>query len=378
MNAMKLELIATATFGLEAVVKRELQNLDFNIIKSEDGKITYDGDEKGIVKSNLWLRTADRVLIKLAEFKALEFEDLFQGINSIPWERFIEEDGNFAIDCTSVKSKLRSVRSCQSVSEKAIIKKLQETYDEQRFAKTGAPFTIRVTILKDIVTVALDTTGAGLHKRTYRTKNVEAPMKETLASALIQLTFWKEGRLLVDPFCGSGTIPIEAAMIGRNIAPGLDRSFASEEWSFLDKSIWSRERQNAYRSINQKADVRIKASDISKKSIEAARENAINAGVDDCIDFTVMPFSNLEAEEEQGIMITNIPYGERIGEDRDLKRIYKDIGQFFITNPTWSLFLITSDKKFESFAMKRPADRRRKLYNGRIETTYYQYLGQKK
>lgn len=374
---MKFELIATATFGLEAVVKRELQNLDFKILKSEDGKITYNGDEQGIVRSNLWLRTADRVLIKLAEFKALEFEELFQGINAIPWERFIEQDGNFKIDCTTVKSKLSSVRSCQSISEKAIIKRLQQTYDEERFSKTGATFAVRVTLLKDMVTVALDTTGAGLHKRTYRTQNVEAPMKETLASALVQLTFWKEGRLLVDPFCGSGTIPIEAAMLGRNIAPGLDRNFVSEEWSFLDKSFWSRERKNAYRSIDHKADIRITASDISKKAVEAAGENALNAGVDDCIDFKIMPFSKLESHEEQGIIITNIPYGERIGEVEELKRIYKEIGQFFVANPTWSLFLITSDKKFESAAMQKPADRRRKLYNGRIETTYYQYYGKK-
>ena len=374
---MKFELIATATFGLEAVVKRELQNLDFKILKSEDGKITYNGDEQGIVRSNLWLRTADRVLIKLAEFKALEFEELFQGINAIPWERFIEQDGNFKIDCTTVKSKLSSVRNCQSISEKAIIKRLQQTYDEERFSKTGATFAVRVTLLKDMVTVALDTTGAGLHKRTYRTQNVEAPMKETLASALVQLTFWKEGRLLVDPFCGSGTIPIEAAMLGRNIAPGLDRNFVSEEWSFLDKSFWSRERKNAYRSIDHKADIRITASDISKKAVEAAGENALNAGVDDCIDFKIMPFSKLESHEEQGIIITNIPYGERIGEVEELKRIYKEIGQFFVANPTWSLFLITSDKKFESAAMQKPADRRRKLYNGRIETTYYQYYGKK-
>lgn len=374
---MKLELIATATFGLEAVVKRELQNLDFKIIKSEDGKITYEGDEKTIAKSNLWLRTADRVLIKLGEFKVMEFEDLFQGVKNIPWERFVEEDGNFKVDCTSVKSKLSSVRTCQSISEKAIVTRLQETYGEQRFTKTGADFTVKVTILKDKATITLDTTGAGLHKRTYRTKNVEAPMKETLAAALIQLTFWKEGRLLVDPFCGSGTIPIEAALIGRNIAPGLGRKFASEEWSIIDNQIWAEERKAAYRSINNKADIRIKASDISKKAIAAAKENAINAGVDDCIEFADMPFSKVTATEGQGIIITNIPYGERIGEAKHLENIYIEIGTFFHENPTWSLFLITSDKKFENEAMGRPADRRRKLYNGRIETTYYQYYGDK-
>lgn len=374
---MKLELIATATFGLEAVVKRELRDLGFEIIRSEDGKITYTADEKGIARSNLWLRSADRVMIKMGEFKALEFEDLFQGIKAMPWEMLIDEDGNFKVDASSVKSKLSSVPSCQSVSEKAIISKLQETYGEKRFAKTGADFTVRVTILKDIVTVSLDTTGKGLHKRTYRTRTVEAPMKETLAAALVQLTFWKEGRLLVDPFCGSGTIPIEAAMIGRNIAPGLDRNFASEEWSFMDKSIWSTERQNAYKSIDHKADIRILASDIDTKAVEAARGNAVNAGVDDCIEFTRMPFSKLTANEEKGIMVTNIPYGERIGEEEELEKIYREMGRFFTENPTWSLFLITSDKRFEKKAMGRPADRRRKLYNGRIETTYFQYYGKK-
>lgn len=375
---MKFELIATATFGLEAVVKRELQNLDFKILKSEDGKITYAGDENSIAKSNLWLRTADRVLIKLGEFKAREFEDLFQGVKAIDWEHFIEEDGNFKVDCSSVKSKLSSVPSCQSVAEKAIISKMQETYGSQRFSKSGAIYTIKVTLLKDMVTVTLDTTGAGLHKRSYRTKAVEAPMKETLASALVQLTFWKEGRLLVDPFCGSGTIPIEAAMIGKNIAPGLDRHFVSEDWTFIDKSVWSQERQKAYRRMNTGADIRIQASDIDKKAVEIARENALNAGVDDCINFKIMPFSYLVAEEEQGIMVTNIPYGQRIGEESQLAGIYKEFKRFFGNNPTWSLFLITSDKTFEKKAMGRLADRRRKLYNGRIETTYYQYYGLKK
>jgi putative N6-adenine-specific DNA methylase len=373
--AMKLELIATATFGLEAVVKRELQNLGFGILKSEDGKITYEADEKGIARSNLWLRTADRVLIKMGEFKALTFEDLFQGVKSIPWERFIEEDGNFRTDCTSVKSKLSSVPSCQSVTEKAIVERLKESYGEQRFSKVGAEFAVKISILKDMVTLSLDTTGSGLHKRSYRTKFVEAPIKETLASALVQLTFWRKDRLLVDPFCGSGTIAIEAAMIGRNIAPGLNRNFVSEKWAIMDKSIWAQERQSAYQSIDHKEQLKILASDIDKKAVAAARENALNAGVDDCIQFNVKPFSQLTTEEKRGIMITNIPYGERIGEEHQLKSIYKDINRFFHMNPSWSLFLITSDKSFEKRAMGRPANKRRKLYNGRIETTYYQYHG---
>ena len=374
---MKLELIATATFGLEAVVRREIENLGYKVISGEDGRITYLANEEGIATSNLWLRCADRVLLKMGEFDAKEFEDLFQGMLSIEWEQLIPEDGNFVVNCTSVKSTLSSVPACQSVAEKALVKRLQGVYGEKRFEKSGAKFDIKIKLLKDHASVSVDTSGAGLHKRGYRANNVEAPIKETLAAALVQLSFWREGRLLCDPFCGSGTIPIEAAMIGKNVAPGLGRKFVSEEWDFIKPEIWKNARSNAYKEMKSDANVIIHASDISPPAIKAAKENAENAGVDDCISFEVKPFKAITAEETHGIIVCNPPYGERIGEQKEIEGIYRDITRFFRDNPTWSLFLITADRNFEQVAMGRRADRRRKLYNGRIETTYYQYHGEK-
>lgn len=373
----KLELIATATFGLEAVVKREIEQLGFKIIKSEDAKITYVGDERAVVKSNLWLRSADRVLIKMGEFEAQSFEELFQQTKALPWEEWITLDGKFTVNGSSVKSKLHSVPACQSIVKKAVVERLRDTYHCETFAETGADYTIKVTLLKDRATLTLDTTGQGLHKRGYRVKDVAAPIKETLAAAMVQLSFWKSGRLLCDPFCGSGTLPIEAAMIARNIAPGLSRSFACEGWDAIPSSIWKEERKNAFEAMDYDAEVRIKASDIDRRAIEAAKENAEEAGVEDCIEFSVAPVGKLAAAEEYGIMIANPPYGERIGEKRAIEQIYKELGRFFRQNPTWSLYLITSDKEFEAAFREKPADRRRKLYNGRLETCYYQYYGTK-
>ncbi len=374
---MKLELIATATFGLEAVVKREIQNLGYKILKSEDAKITYLGDERAIVRSNLWLRSADRVLLKMGEFKAQEFEELFQQTKAIAWEELIPPDGKFTVTGTSVKSKLHSVPACQSIVKKAIVERLHEYYCIDHFEETGAAYTVKVTLLKDNVTVTVDTSGAGLHKRGYRVCDVAAPIKETLAAAMVQLSFWKEGRLLMDPCCGSGTIPIEAAMIGRNIAPGLNRVFASEEWELIPKSLWKEERKKAFESVNYDADLSIFAFDVDPKAIEAAEENAIEAGVDDCIVFKRMNMSRIQAKEPGGIIITNPPYGERIGEKQQIENIYRKYKEFFAENPTWSLFMVTTDKNVEEKIMGRPADRRRKLYNGRLEVCYYQFHGKK-
>ena len=235
---MKLELIATATFGLEAVVSREIEALGYRIIKTEDGKVTYMGDERAIVRSNLWLRTADRVLLKMAEFSAVEFEELFQQTKGLPWEQLIPLDGRFTVTGTSVKSKLHSVPACQKIVKKAIVEKLKEFYGVEVFEETGAEYTVKASLLKDRVTLTVDTSGTGLHKRGYRISDVAAPIKETLAAAMIQLSFWKKDRILVDPCCGSGTIPIEAAMIGRNIAPGLNRTFACEGWDFIPANLW--------------------------------------------------------------------------------------------------------------------------------------------
>lgn len=374
---MKLELIATATFGLEAVVKREIEALGYKIIRSEDAKITYMGDERAIARSNLWLRSADRVLLKMGEFKALEFEDLFQQTKAVAWEDIIPADGRFTVTGTSVKSKLHSVPACQSIVKKAIVERLGSFYCIDRFEETGAEYTVKVTILKDRVTLTIDTSGTGLHKRGYRVCDVAAPIKETLAAAMVQLSFWKAGRLLVDPCCGSGTIPIEAAMIGRNIAPGLNRKFASQEWDIIPPEIWKEERKAAFEAIDYDADIRIEASDISGRAVEAAIENAAEAGVDDCVEFKKMDMARLTAEEEGGIVITNPPYGERIGEKKQIEAIYSVYNEFYRKNPTWSLFMVTTDKEVENKIFGRPADRRRKLYNGRLEVCYYQFHGQK-
>lgn len=375
---MKLELIAATTFGLEAPVKREIENLGYKILKSEDGKITFMGDERAIVHTNLWLRSAERIQVKMAEFMAYEFEDLFQQVKAIPWEEWIPIDGRFIVNGSSVKSKLSSVPACQSVAEKAVIEKLKETYPVDVFEKTGADFVIKITILKDRVTVTLDTTGESLHKRGYRKKSVAAPIKETMAAAMINLTFWHHDRVLLDPCCGSGTIPIEAAMIERNIAPGLGRTFASEAWDRIPKEIWADERKKAREQIDYSKELKIYGIDIDKKAIEAAKENALEAGVLDDIKFKVGDGSKVAAgNKEGGIVISNPPYGERIGDKESIEQLYKGFSKFLKDNPTWSMFLITPDKTIESKVFGRPSDRRRKLYNGNIEVCYYQYHGVK-
>ena len=375
---MKLELIATSTFGLEAPVKRELEALGFKILKSEDGKITFQGDERGIVKANLWLRCADRVQIKMAEFKALEFEDLFQQVKAIPWEEWIPPEGKFIVNGSSVKSKLSSVPACQSVSEKAIIERLKEIYGIEYFEKTGALYDIKITLLKDRVTVTLDTTGPGLHKRGYRQNAVIAPIKETLAAAMINLSFWRNGRILVDPCCGSGTIPIEAAMIARNIAPGLNRNFVSEEWEAIPTKLWKEERKKAYEVIDWDSELEIYAYDIDKRALESAKENAAEAGVEEDIVFQLGDGGKMQSGgNEGGIIVTNPPYGERIGDRDSIDKLYEGFNKFLKENKTWSMFAITPDKTIEEKVFGRPADRRRKLFNGRMEVCYYQYHGQK-
>ena len=375
---MKLALIATATFGLEAVVKREIEALGSKILKTEDGKVTYMGDERAIVRSNLWLRSADRVLLKMAEFKALEFEELFQQTKAIAWEELIPVDGKFTVTGTSVKSKLHSVPACQKIVKKAIVERLKEFYGIEVFEETGAEYTVKATLLKDRVTLTVDTSGVGLHKRGYRVCDVAAPIKETLAAAMIQLSFWRKDRILLDPCTGSGTIPIEAAMIARNIAPGLNRSFACQEWEFIDEKLWKEEKKSAFESIDYDSELKIYGFDINRKAVDAAKENAEEAGVDDCIIFKKADASKLRPIGENGIIVTNPPYGERIGEEEEIRQIYDGFNRFFNENPDWSLFMITTDKEAEEKVMGREANRRRKLYNGRLETCYYQFHGERK
>ena len=386
-----INLIATATFDLEAVVRREIEGLGYEVIKTEDGKVTFAGDERAIVRSNLWLRCADRVLLKACEFEALEFEDLFQGIKGYPWESLIPVDGKFTVTCSTVKSKLHNPPAIQSVSKKAVVERMSEAYGIEQFAETGAEYTIKVTMLKDRATVTVDTSGTGLHKRGYRVANVDAPMKETLAAALVKLSFFRPGRVLVDPCCGSGTIPIEAAMIAMNIAPGLNRTFACENWEFIPKKIWKEERKAAFEAIEQIPEgqlgnaARIFAGDINPTAIEAARANAREAGVEGAIAFARADVKDLDSlvkaikpvggGDVRGVIVTNPPYGERIGEQDEIDRVFKALGKFCKKHPDWSLFIITPDKDAEKKIMGRRADRRRKLYNGNIETTYYQFHG---
>jgi len=373
-----MELIATATFGLEAVVRREVEALGYEVIRTENGKVTYWGDERAVVRSNLWLRCADRVLLKMAEFEAREFEELFQQTKALPWEELIPLDGKFTVIGTSVKSQLHSVPACQSIVKKAIVEKLKEFYCVDVFEESGADYTVKVTLLKDRVTLTVDTSGTGLHKRGYRIADVTAPIKETLASAMVQLSFWRKGRILIDPCCGSGTIPIEAAMIARNIAPGLNRSFASEEWDYIPQELWREERRLAFEAMDYACELNITACDIDPGVLAAARENAEEAGVDDCITFRRADVKTLQPNGENGIIITNPPYGERIGEKDEIEGIYKSLHRFFGENPDWSLFLITSDKTVEQKIMGRKAERRRKLYNGHLEVCYYQFHGQRR
>ncbi|MCK9444273.1 MAG: class I SAM-dependent RNA methyltransferase [Tissierellaceae bacterium] len=369
-----IELIATATFGLEAVVKRELTDLGYEDLKVENGKVTFQGTEKDIPKANIWLRTADRVLLKMGEFKALSFEELFEKTKSLPWEQWITEDGNFVVEGKSIDSKLFSVSDCQRIVEKAVVEKLRTKYHVDWFEKTGPKFTIEVALLKDVATLTIDTSGEGLHKRGYRDRQGDAPIKETLAAAMLLLSYWNKERVLFDPFCGSGTIPIEAAMIGKNMAPGLERDFAAEKWPRVKKEYWSEARREALRLMDTESKLHILGCDIDRKSILRARDNAANFGLEDDIAFFIKDFRDADLNNEYGVVVTNPPYGERIGEKAEIEELYRDLGTKFKELDTWSVYVITSNEDFEKLYGKK-ANRKRKLYNGRIKVDYYQYYG---
>lgn len=367
-------LIATTTFGIEAVCKRELISLGFKVLKTENGKVTFVSDINGIVKANLWLRTADRVLIQVGEFKATTFDELFDQTKALPWGDIIPENGKFVVNGKSVKSKLFSISDSQRIVKKSIVENLKDTYNVEWLEETGADYTVQVSLLKDIATLTIDTSGTALHKRGYRVKSVEAPLKETLAASLILLSYWNKDRVLYDLFCGSGTIPIEAALIGRNIAPGLQRDFASKHWDIIPASIWKEETKKAYQSIDYDTDIKIYASDINERNLQAAMENAEEAGVDDCIEFKVSDFFKVWLENDYGIIISNPPYGERLNDQEEVRKLYHTLSYKFKKMDTWSKYYLTSYKDFEK-AYHQEADRKRKLYNGRIETWYYQYYG---
>lgn len=369
-----IELIATTTFGLEAVCKRELLDLGFENVQVENGKLTFPASEKDIPRANIWLRTADRVLVKMGEFKALTFDELFEKTKALPWDEWIPEDGNFVVEGKSISSKLFSISDSQRIVEKAIVEKLKTRYDRAWFEKTGAKFTVEVSLLKDIATLTLDTSGEGLHKRGYRDRAGDAPIKETLAAAMILLSYWNKDRTLLDPFCGSGTIPIEAAMIGKNIAPGLDRSFAAEGWPRILKEYWTEARRDAFKVIDNDVKLDILGCDIDKRSILRARDNAANLGLEEDIQFFMKDMRDLDLRNEYGVVITNPPYGERMGEKEEIHQLYIDLGNKFKEFDTWSMYVITSEEEFEKFYGKN-ADRKRKLYNGRIKVDYYQFFG---
>ena len=372
----KIDLIATTTFGLEAITKRELISLGFEDLNVRDGRIDFKGNLKDIPLTNIWLRTAERVLIKLGEFKALSFDELFEKTKSLPWEDWIPEDGNFIIEGKSVKSKLYSISDSQRIVEKAIVEKLKTKYNRQWFDKTGATYKIQVSLLKDIATLTIDTSGEGLHKRGYRDRAGDAPIKETLAAAMVLLSYWNKNRPLYDPFCGSGTIPIEAAMIGKNIAPGLDRSFVSEEFPNINKDYWTEERKKAFQSIDNDITLNIMGSDIDKRSLLRSRDNAANLGLEDDITFFMKDMRDVDINDDYGVVITNPPYGERIGDKKEIEELYIDLGEKLRALDTWSIYVITANENFEKLYGTR-ADRKRKLYNGRIKVDYYQFYGPK-
>lgn len=373
-----INFIATTTFGIEAIVKREAQNLGFSNISVEDGIVNFTGELKDIPKANIWFRSADRILIVMSKFKATTFEELFQGVKSINWADFLPKDANFIVSGKSLKSTLSSVPACQKITEKAIVEKLKLTYKGvDYFSKSGNLYKIQVALLKDNVTITLDTSGVGLHKRGYRENQLSAPLKETLASALIDLSHYKKERFFIDPTCGSGTIPIEAAMIAKNIAPGLMRNFSSENWDFIDKSYWKEARKEAYSKIDVNCRPEIYASDIDEKAIQIAKGNAKIAGVDDCIRFEVKPLNKLDIKNiKYGICVCNPPYAERIGVLEEVEQLYKDMGKIFNSNKTFSTYILTSHESFEKLYGKK-SDKKRKLFNGNVKVEYYQFFGER-
>lgn len=372
------ELIAPCHFGLEAVLKREIQDLGYEIAQVEDGKVTFLADTAGICRANMFLRTAERVLLKVGKFRAVTFEELFQQTKSLPWERFVPPDGRFWVTkASSIKSQLFSPSDIQSIVKKAMVERLREHYHISWFAENGEEYPVRVTFLKDEATLGIDTSGISLHKRGYRQLTSKAPITETLAAALLMLTPWKQERILVDPFCGSGTFPIEAAMMAAHMAPGMNRSFTAERWTnLIPKSAWYQAGDEANDLLDDTVSVDIQGYDIDGDMIKAARENARQAGVDHLIHFQQRPVSALSHPKKYGFIVTNPPYGERLEERENLPSLYGDFGEALKRLPTWSVYMITSYENAQR-DMGRKADRNRKIYNGMLKTYFYQFLGPK-
>ncbi len=375
----KFELIAPCHFGMEAVLKKEIIDLGYDITEVADGRVTFFGDEEALCRANVFLRTAERILIKIGSFYAETFEELFQGTRNLPWEEYIPVDGKFWVaKAASVKSKLFSPSDIQSIMKKAMVERLKEVYHvESRFEENGESFPIRVFLMKDEVTVGLDSTGESLHKRGYRKLTAKAPIAENLAAALIMLTPWNKNRILVDPFCGSGTIPIEAAMMAANMAPGMNRSFTAENWNHIvGKKNWYDTLDEARELMTPDVDTDIQGYDIDDAMVNIARENARLAGVDKLIHFQRRGVEQLSHPKKYGFLITNPPYGERLQDKAQMPALYNMIGERYRALDSWSMYLITAYEQAEK-DIGRKADRNRKIYNGMMKTYYYQFLGPK-
>ncbi len=374
----RVELIAPCHFGLESVLKREILDLGYEIIKVEDGRVTFRGDMKAVCRANLFLRTAERILLKTGEFKAVTFDELFEKTRQIPWEKYIPEDGRFWVTkAASVKSALFSPSDIQSIMKKAMVERLKSCYHKEWFSEGGASYPVRVFLMKDIATIGIDTSGVSLHKRGYRQLSSKAPITETLAAALIMLSPWKGDRILVDPFCGSGTFPIEAAMIAARIAPGLNRSFTAEEWlDIIPRKLWCEAVDEARELEYLDVETDIQGYDADGEVIRSARQNACDAGVEHLIHLQQRPVSELRHPKKYGFIITNPPYGERMEDKESLPQIYREFGESFRRLPDWSAYVITAYEDAERY-FGRKADKNRKIYNGMIKTYYYQFMGPK-
>lgn len=370
-----LELIATSTFGLESIVKDELTNLGFEITAVENGQITFRSDFYGLAKANLWLRCAERVFLKIGEFPARDFDELYENTRNLPWEDWLPVNAKFPVTGKSVKSALHSVPACQSIIKKAIVDRLKEKYRKEWFEEDGPLYPIYFALHKDLLTISINTSGEGLHKRGYRELTTEAPLQETLAAAMLYLSRWHPDRILIDPFSGSGTIPIEAALLGRNIAPGIQRHFVAEEWSQIGKKIWQEAREEAKDLESDNLSFRlVMGTDIDAGAIKIARHHAIKAGVEEYIHFQTASFEEFQSSRKYGCIITNPPYGERLADKKEVEKLYRLMGRKLLTFDTWSFYILTSYQGFEKLFGKR-ANKRRKLYNGGIECQFYQYYG---
>ncbi|HLF18187.1 MAG TPA: class I SAM-dependent RNA methyltransferase [Candidatus Omnitrophota bacterium] len=369
----KITLIATSTFGLEALLKDEVLDLGLTGVKVFDGKVEFSATLSDIPRLNINLRVADRVLLKLGEFPAKDFDQLFGQTKAIPWEDWITKDGKVTVIGKSVKSVLMSVRSCQSMVKKAIVERFKEKYGIDWLPETGPEFTIQVALFKDVAQLTLDTTGPGLNKRGYRTAVGEAPIRENLAAALVFLSSWRKEKMLLDPMCGSGTILIEAAMIGRNMAPGLKRAFASEAWPSIEAKAWEAARREATEAILPGGSLKIFGYDNDRARIQDCHSNAKKCGVDKDIVFKAKDIAGLNITEEKGAVITNPPYGLNVGEPAQLPALYEAINKAFEKKHGWAVYLLTADKNFPTYFKRSSPDKVRKLFNGTIEVQYFQY-----